>query len=810
MILLWCCCWITAAGQVLPDNMDSVPCSTDALQQPWDALVMGTVNDIHCYFVPIVGDIDGDGIVEIVAAKVRNNDYLVTELGIFRGTDLQMLNTINIAETHAGFIGPIAIVRYPDGNGNMIGAVVTHCYDNMLRSYSIDGQLLSVSDVGTPCDGAVSVTDFNYDGWPEVYIGNAVYDAATLRRLCAGPENGNMGKCWRSDNSQTGRCSLSFAADILGSSFPELICGNSIYSVNIASRTDVSQNSVNLVKTINIPNRIPQDGNVSVADFNLDGQLDVLVTVDGTPNNILDTSYFYAYDPATEDILFIHSHYSKTVGYPFVGDIDGDGFLEFVYIDYQTPVNNSRITAMGYGPVTGLQTQWQATHGDESGQTSMTLFDFNHDGIMEIVYRDQARLRIINGSGRSHITSNDTMPFYDLYSIDMYAGTWTEYPIVADVNDDGHAEIVTCGRMTTGLGYVGGQLVVVGGIHPWAPARPVWNQYLYNVTNINRNLTVPAPLFNNATAFTAPNNVVRRPFNNFLQQGTQLDQYGRPYSLGDVTEIEYSTHICMGEVYHDNFFFISSDTLFVGEHEFRRIIETENICDSIITLHLTILNQTVSEIYDTICKGQSYHLHGFQISESSTSDSEELTETLVLTNHVGCDSTVILHLTLVDGSIRILPPTDDFCKNYATLLVAETTLDHLRWNTGDPVLEILVTKPGTYTVEASKGNCTATDAVTIAACEFNLFLPNAITPSRDEGSNDYFFIPEYIAQQLEECEIYIYDRWGRLVYHSNSSYFRWDGKENGRLFPSNVYTYVIHGKPLGNPRFIRTGCITVL
>ena len=111
----------------------------------------------------------------------------------------------------------------------------------------------------------------------------------------------------------------------------------------------------------------------------------------------------------------------------------------------------------------------------------------------------------------------------------MTAGTWNEYPVVADVNNDGRAEIVACGRMTTGLGYVGGQLVVVGGIHPWAPARKVWNQYMYNVTNINEDLTVPSPLFNNATVFTNPDNVVRRPFNNFLQQATTIDLYGRPF-----------------------------------------------------------------------------------------------------------------------------------------------------------------------------------------------------------------------------------------------------------------------------------------
>ena len=523
-------CFNMEAQIDLPDNMVEENCSTGVPQQPWDAQVLHSVNDIHCYYVPLVGDIDGDGIVEIVVGKAVINDHYTTQVGIYRGTDLQQIGTINVPQKlFAGFAGPMALVRYPNGNGGMQGAVVLHCFDNKLRSYDIHGQLLATSDVNTPCEGVVSVTDFNGDGWPEVYIGNVIYDAATLKRLCAGPANGNMGRSWRNSINEHGRCAMSFAANVLNDSISELICGNTIYNVNIVSRTDVSQNSVTVMKTISIPSRIPQDGNVSVADFDLDGQIDVLVVIDGTPNSITDTAYIYAYNPVTENILFIHSHYANTIGYPLVGDIDGDGCLEFVYIDYKTPVSNSRITAMKYNPLTGLQTKWQVTHADESGQTSMTLFDFNQDDIMEIVYRDQDRLRIINGSGKSHVTGADTISCYNLYSLSMTAGTWKEYPVVADVNNDERAEIVTCGRTGYGLGWVGGQLVVVGGIHPWAPARPVWNQYMYNVTNVNKDLTIPMPLFNNATSFTDPDGVVRRPFNNFLQQATTLDQYGRPF-----------------------------------------------------------------------------------------------------------------------------------------------------------------------------------------------------------------------------------------------------------------------------------------
>ena len=522
---------LRVSGQnYLPDNMMATDCSTDVTQQPWDAQVLHSTDDIHCYFVPLVGDIDGDGSIEIVAGKTVANNHHTSIVGIYRGTDLQQIGTINVAQQiYAGFIGPTALVRYPDGNGGMQGAIILHCFDNKLRSYDIHGQLLATSDINTPCEGTISVTDFNGDGWPEIYIGHSIYDAATLKRLCTGPTNSNMGRCWRGSNAELANCAMSFAADILGDPAPELICGNTLYHVQIASRTNAALNSVTEIKTVNIPSRIPQDGNVAVADFNMDGQLDVMVIVDGTPNDFSDSSYIYAYDPVSENILFVHGHYAKTIGYPMVGDIDGDGDLDFVYIDYKQPVSASRITAMTYHPGTGLQTKWQASHADESGQTSMTLFDFNQDGIMEIVYRDQDNLRIINGSGRSHRTGHDTIPFYNLYTKSMYAGTWKEYPVVADVNNDGRAEIVVCGKTGSGLGWVGGQLMTIGGIHPWAPARPVWNQYMYNVTNINRDLTVPFPPFHNASAFTDPQGIVRRPFNNFLQQATTLDQYGRPF-----------------------------------------------------------------------------------------------------------------------------------------------------------------------------------------------------------------------------------------------------------------------------------------
>ena len=851
-------------GQSLPDNMEAADCTTDAVEQPWDAQVLHSVNDIHCYYVPIVGDIDGDGIVEIVAGKALTNDHYTTQLGIYRGTDLQQIGTINVSQKiYAGFAGPTAIVRYPDGNGGMQGAIVLHCYDNKLRSYDIQGNLLATSDVNTPYEGVVSVTDFNYDGWPEVYIGNVVYDAATLKRLCAGPANGNSGRSWRSSVNERGRCAMSFAANVLGDSIPELVCGNTIYHVDIVSRTDATQNSVTEVKTITIPSRIPQDGNVAVADFNLDGQLDVMVIIDGTQSETTDSAYIYAYDPVSEDIFFVHGKYSRTIGYPLVGDIDGDGLLEFVYIDFQYSLSNSRITAMKYVPTAGLQTKWQATHADESGQTSMTLFDFNQDNIMEIVYRDQDKLRIINGSGKSHLTGNDTIPFYNLYTKSMSAGTWKEYPVVADVNGDGAAEIVTCGKVGSGLGWVGGQLWVIGGIHLWAPARPVWNQYMYNVTNTNKDLTVPVPLFDNATSFTDPDGVVRRPFNNFLQQATTLDQYGRPFSrmlnVSVTTDTSmtyangmftYSFTFCNdgGQTLNEPF----SITYYADSYQ-GPIIRTEEIYSSLMVNNcLTITTQfTDAELLafpdlETIVvavndNGTGVAQTGGQQEECDTTDnffffpadpcnipkdtvtadicvreaySDENFDILAAQTETAgtfyykrvyqvedCDSVIVLQL-------RVHPEYD--------LQFTETISEGTAYDNHGIFLHESLLESGeridTSISYQSVYGCDSVIHVTIqvATADISIYLPNAITPSKSDGLNDVFSLPEKIQNQIADFEIVIFNRWGELVFYSTDKCFSWRGEYKGKTFYDNVYQYVIHySNPFGK-MFTAKGTITVL
>ena len=103
-----------------------------------------------------------------------------------------------------------------------------------------------------------------------------------------------------------------------------------------------------------------------------------------------------------------------------------------------------------------------------------------------------------------------------------------------------------------------------------------------------------------------------------------------------------------------------NDFVYTKSGDYVKTFTAANGCDSIVTLHLTINQPSpIRDIYDNICQGVTYNKHGFNIS---TDDKEgNFNDNLKLTNSVGCDSLVRLHLTI----IRISPLTvlhDTICQ----------------------------------------------------------------------------------------------------------------------------------------------------
>lgn len=99
------------------------------------------------------------------------------------------------------------------------------------------------------------------------------------------------------------------------------------------------------------------------------------------------------------------------------------------------------------------------------------------------------------------------------------------------------------------------------------------------------------------------------------------------------------------------------------------------------------------------------------------------------------------------------------------------------WQDGSRNQGMTITQPGTYWVTASDElGCIGTDSLTIIEkCPPRVFIPSAFTPN-DDGFNDFF---SYIATDVENFQLSIYNRWGQEVFSTANSNQHWDGLLSG-------------------------------
>ena len=67
-------------------------------------------------------------------------------------------------------------------------------------------------------------------------------------------------------------------------------------------------------------------------------------------------------------------------------------------------------------------------------------------------------------------------------------------------------------------------------------------------------------------------------------------------------------------------------------------------------------------------------------------------------------------------------------------------------------------------------------------------VPNAFTPNND-GLNDFFW--PHNAIKADNLEFKVYNRWGQLVFHSDSWMDKWNGRLNGIDQPSGIYVWFL-------------------
>ena len=100
--------------------------------------------------------------------------------------------------------------------------------------------------------------------------------------------------------------------------------------------------------------------------------------------------------------------------------------------------------------------------------------------------------------------------------------------------------------------------------------------------------------------------------------------------------------------------------------------KTKALCDSIVTLHLTLKQATSEEIYKTIYEGESYV--GICGEYFKSGD-----YTCIILNAAGCDSTIILHLTTQPKPVHYDTIESYFCSKSGIIEHVDTTADPRIW-----------------------------------------------------------------------------------------------------------------------------------
>ena len=843
-LLIWilcvCSCAVSRAQATLPDNMVTADCVAEPLEQQW-GIVEGSSSPSlsHMYAQPFIGDIDNDGLTDLVTVGYNDAPWRSSSIVIY-GHNLQLKTSFNTSPMYVYGGYPLSVA---DVDRDGFAEIFIQHIDGSLRCYRPDGSIkwtVSVSEADEKSPN-ILIADINGDSIPEVWSKDKIFNAVSGALLVSLPEAFGFSVLYGQNG---GKALMPAFADFDNDGILELAGGNKVYKLNITNSTGTAGNSATLWKTISA-NGIG-DGLTSVADIDIDGFMDVVVVRDGC---------MYAWKPysgtaSTPELIATCPYTSSAPGSrALLTDVNNDGYPEilFTYI--------ANVTAYQYVPSTqSLQQMWLRSTSDLSGATTMTAFDFNQDGSVEIVYRDQSDLRIIDGTTGDNISTFTCL-----------APTAVDYPAIVDLDRDGHAEIVVSSNTYESNQDKHAKLIV---FHSpanavWAPARYVWNQHAYNVVNVNNDLTIPANNFNPATTFTDPNGVVRRPFNNFLQQATTLDQYGRPFAqLANVSAttdtsmtyenglFTYSFTFCNdgGQTLNNPFLITYYSNNYQGP-----IIRTETINDPLtvgncmtITAQFSVedlnafpgLESIVVAVNDNgtgvaqtggqqeecdttdnffsfpadpcntprdtveadICMRETYSDENFDIPASETQAAGIFFFQRVFQID-NCDSVIVLKL-------RVHPEYD---LHFTETIPEGSSYDNHGIFLSESVLEG-VNRIDTSITHRTAFGCDSIVHVTvqIAATDFTLYLPNAITPSKADGLNDVFSIPEKAQTQMSDFEIQIFNRWGEMVFYSTDKGFSWNGEFKGKTFYNNVYQYVIHYTNFFGKSFVKKGTITVL
>jgi gliding motility-associated-like protein len=119
-------------------------------------------------------------------------------------------------------------------------------------------------------------------------------------------------------------------------------------------------------------------------------------------------------------------------------------------------------------------------------------------------------------------------------------------------------------------------------------------------------------------------------------------------------------------------------------------------------------------------------------------------------------------------------------------------------------------KPGIIMVHLTVENeFGCTDTITkyiVVKAGINVFIPTGFTPNRDALNN--VFRPTY--ENIRSTEFMVIDRWGEVMFRTNSLEGGWDGTYKGADVPDGVFTYLVKVVGMDDQSYVFNGTVTLI
>ena len=427
------------------DDMDAVGDCTD--KAPPDSFdpepqwtFTGPPGFDQCIVMPLVANLtddNGDGEIDlcdtpdvvVVAGPNEFSDTPPSRLYVLDG----LTGEVHYFAPELVQLGGTPALGDIDGDG--LPEIVAPGADGDLIAFEHDGAVKwkSAQQVQGWQSSAVGLADVDADGDVEIFISNQLFDHMGNQLWVAGPPQ---------------IYSATAAADLDGQPGLEVLNGAQAFHADGAPYFDAGN--------------VGQWVHAQVANFDDDPQPEVLLAKDNSIElRQHDGAMIWSFVPKNQGDL------NRPIN---IHDFDGDQKAEF---GVSSPEYYGVYRA-DHSPL------WEAMITDESGQAGGTAFDFIGAGKAQAIYADEFTVWVFDENGAP------------LMSTPHLSGTIIEYPVVADIDNDGSAEILVVSNNALHPEPLPFTVQAVKDVEDrWVQGRRIWNQHTYHVTNVREDGTIP-------------------------------------------------------------------------------------------------------------------------------------------------------------------------------------------------------------------------------------------------------------------------------------------------------------------------------